>query len=80
MLAYVSQNKDILHTAGSVYIGPHMLETVPVQCRFQTAWAHMIDVFVLIKPLCIWVKEIRQTIYRQIVGEGCMQTEVILLR
>lgn len=43
MLAYVSQRKDILHTAGAVYIGLQMLETVPVQCRFQTASAHMID-------------------------------------
>lgn len=65
MLAYVSQRKDILLTAGAVYIGLQMLETVPVQCRFQTASAHMIDVFVLKKPLCVWVKEIHQTFYKQ---------------
>lgn len=69
MLAYVSQRKYILHTAGAVYIGLQMLETVPVQCRFQTASAHMIDVFVLIKPLCVWIKEVHQTFYKQIVGE-----------
>ncbi len=41
MLACVNQH-DILHDAGAVYIG---LQTVPVQCRFQTALAHMINVF-----------------------------------
>lgn len=46
MLAYVSQSKGILHTAGAVYIGLQMLETEPLQCSFQTASARMIDVFV----------------------------------